>query len=159
MTAGRPSLYREGFPEKVIELGRNGKSLTQIAAELGISKETLYDWCRNRAEFSDAISRAIELAQAFWEDVGQRAVFGEIQGFNHQTYNLIMRNRFRPDYGEVNTTNVNVSGLPPASYTGITFNNVVDPAKLDTSDLEALAALLERQKTPVKTIDHESQAE
>ena len=42
--AGRPSTYNPEFCERVIEYGKQGKSITWMAAELGVHKDSLYEW-------------------------------------------------------------------------------------------------------------------
>ena len=44
MPAGRPTDYRPELCEAVIELGKQGKSLVQMAAALDITKQTLLVW-------------------------------------------------------------------------------------------------------------------
>ena len=68
---GRPSTYQEDFCDLVIEWGGQGKSLTWMAAQLDVSRDTIYEWARTHKEFSDAITRAKAKCQAFWEDMGQ----------------------------------------------------------------------------------------
>ncbi|MGI2032044.1 helix-turn-helix domain-containing protein [Rhizobium panacihumi] len=158
MTAGRPTVYDSSFPERAIKLGREGKTIAQIAADLGISKSTLYLLAQERDEFSDAISQAVEAAEAYWDDIGNKAVVGGISGFNHQTYQLIMRNRFRQSYGEISTTHVNVTGLPNIHQITRT---VIDPSKLELDELQQLADMYARQsqvKSPL-TIDHRHEPE
>ena len=53
--------------DKAIEVLSQGYSMTALAAELDISKDTLYRWIKENENFSDAISRARPKAQAFHE--------------------------------------------------------------------------------------------
>ena len=78
----------------MIELGRLGKSRTQIAAELDVDRDTLANWERAHPEFFGAMRRARELALAWWEDEGQKGVWE--RGFNANAYRLQVTNRF-PD--------------------------------------------------------------
>ena len=66
---------------QIKDLGAEGKSITQIAAEIGIARSTLYLWMEEYPALSDAVKRANELAQAWWENVGQsQAVSGTGNG-------------------------------------------------------------------------------
>lgn len=97
MPAGRPSKYDPAFCAKVVELGREGKSKAQIAAALDVVRQTLDDWAKEHAEFSDAIAQARELSLAWWEEQGQAGVWGGKQ-FNANAYRLQVMNRFPDDW-------------------------------------------------------------
>lgn len=93
---GRPSSYRPEYCQRIIELGKEGKSITQMAVALGTLRDQLYDWARMFPEFSAALKRARECAQSWWEDAGQTGIY--IQGFQQTAYIFQMKNRFREDY-------------------------------------------------------------
>ena len=44
MSAGRPSLYREEYAERVIEFCRDGYTLTAFAGEIGVARSTINEW-------------------------------------------------------------------------------------------------------------------
>lgn len=95
MPAGAPSKYEPIFCEIAIELGRAGKSVTHIAAEIGVAKQTVYNWMQEHPEFLDAVTRAITFAEAVWMDKGEDyLVTGQGVTFNAQNYKLQMQNRF-----------------------------------------------------------------
>jgi len=94
-TRGRRTKYDPEFCDRVIELGALGKSMNQIAADLGVVKQTLYNWQRH-PDFLDSIIRARELAQAWWEDQGQIGLFAS--SFSAGAFAFQMRNRFPDDY-------------------------------------------------------------
>lgn len=77
---GRPTDYRPEYCERVIQLGRDGKDKTQIAAELGISKKTLYNWIDANPEFLHAIEQSVTLHKAYWIDILQKQAMGTING-------------------------------------------------------------------------------
>lgn len=108
MAMGRPSKYDPSMCEKVIEWGKQGKSKTWMAAELGISKQRIYDWEEQHEEFRDAITRAMALSQQWWEDAGQSGLY--VQGFNAGVYNKQMSNRFPDEHRETSNVNQTVSG-------------------------------------------------
>jgi hypothetical protein len=55
---GRPSLYRPEYCKRAIEFMGMGFSVTALAGELGVAKDTIYEWISVHAEFSAAIRKA-----------------------------------------------------------------------------------------------------
>ncbi len=70
--------------------------MAAIAAKLGITRETLNVWRRERPEFSDATTRARELALAWWEEQGRLGIWS--RDFNANAYRLQVMNRFPADW-------------------------------------------------------------
>ena len=95
---GRPTLYRPEYCERVIELGRKGKSPAQIAADLDVARATLVLWAEAHPEFMAAFTRARDLAQAWFEDKGQEGMF--IPGFNASLWSKQVSSRYPDDYTE-----------------------------------------------------------
>ena len=96
---GRPSLYKPEYCERVIELGREGMSIIEMAAEIGVSRSTLEEsWPELSAEFSEAFARARELSQAWWEGQGRKGLMAD--RFNAQLYSRSMAARFPKDWRE-----------------------------------------------------------
>lgn len=92
---GRPFTYRKEMCDRVIELGKKGKSITQIAAALGVSRKTVYQWVGEdgHPEFAEAMEIARTESQNWWEDVAQeRMISGE--PWNSATWIFNMKNRF-----------------------------------------------------------------
>ena len=98
-TRGRPTKYDPSFCEKVIELGREGKSRAYIAGKLGISRETLNVWSKEIQPFSDAMTQAMLLSQIWWEDKGQEHLTESI--FQASMWSRSMAARFPDDWREV----------------------------------------------------------
>lgn len=94
----RPSSYDPAVCERVIELGKMGKSRVQIASELRIARRTLGYWIEQHADFAAAMEEARDAAQGWWEDVGQRAVLGQIKDFAGAPWIFQMKNRFPGEY-------------------------------------------------------------
>jgi hypothetical protein len=58
-TFGRPTAYRPEYGDMLIEVTmREGISLAAFAGLIGVSKDTVYEWIKRHADFSDAVSRA-----------------------------------------------------------------------------------------------------
>ena len=96
---GRPSKYDPSFCDLVLDLAADGKSRAQIAACLGVNRDTLNEWSKQHDEFSVALKNAYDIALAWWEGAGQINMMR--QGFNATAYIFQMKNRFREDYRDV----------------------------------------------------------
>jgi transcriptional regulator with XRE-family HTH domain len=96
---GRPSKYWEGYCERVVALGRGGMSKTEIAAELGVGRDTINAWEKKHTEFSDAMKKARDLSQAWWETQARKGIWAGKE-FNATAYIFTMKNRFREDYAD-----------------------------------------------------------
>ncbi len=98
MPAGRPSLYDPSYCERVIDLGKAGKSQVQIACALDVDPKTLRDWAEKHEEFSLALTRAKAHEQDWWETAGQQGLTAD--KFNSAVWSKSMSARFRDDYTE-----------------------------------------------------------
>ena len=103
MPAGRPTLYKPEYCEKVIELGRQGCSVVEIAAEIGVARNTLEtDWTAQYPEFLEAFTQAKQCSQAWWERVGRIGMTEEPGGvkINASIWSRSMAARFPHDWRE-----------------------------------------------------------
>lgn len=96
----RPTLYKDEFCDVVVAAGAEGKTLAEMAAEIGVDRATVRDWVENKPEFSRAVKRGLDKAQAWWESEGRKATFGGSPGFNATSYIFQMKNRFRDDWSD-----------------------------------------------------------
>ena len=101
---GRPTKYRPEMCARVIEMGREGFSLTEMADALDIHYSTFLAWQEEKPEFSKAIKEARRRSQAWWERMGRVATFGGVDGFNATSYIFQMKNRFREDWADSSRT-------------------------------------------------------
>lgn len=98
MPGGRPTSYKPEYCERVIELGKEGKSQVQIAVALGVLRQTMLSWQDNHPEFSTALTRAKECEQDWWEN---QATNGSAQSvIGPAIWNKSMSSRFRETYTE-----------------------------------------------------------
>lgn len=96
---GAPSKYLPEYCERVIEMGREGMSIVEMAAEIGVHRETLEEkWVEAHAEFAEAFARARGLSQAWWERQGRLGLMAD--KFNAQLYSRSMAARFPRDWRE-----------------------------------------------------------
>ena len=114
MPAGRPSKYDPSFCDLVIEWGAEGKSVAWMAANLDVSKDTIYQWVKDYPEFSDSLTRARTKAQAYWEDAGQNGMTSK--EFNASIWSRSMAARFPEDWREKSETAVTGAGGGPLEH-------------------------------------------
>jgi len=107
---GRPTLYQPEYCERVIALGKEGASIAAMACEFDVSRESLYEWGRVHPEFSDALTRARENAQVYWERKGELGI--EADKFNGGVWAKIVGCRF-PDYQDRNKVELSGAGGGP----------------------------------------------
>lgn len=66
MAGGRPTNYKPEYCEMVIEWGKLGWSLAEMASKIGVSKSTLSaDWPSRNPEFSNALKEARTHSEAW----------------------------------------------------------------------------------------------
>lgn len=96
-TGGRPTKYRPEMCEIVVREMSEGASLEEVAAELGITMETLCQWKNKNgdyfiSEFSDSISLGVQKSAAWWLKKGR--VNLENKEFSYTGWYMNMKNRF-----------------------------------------------------------------
>ena len=94
----RPTVYKPEYCDLVVDLGRQGKSVVQMACAIDVVRSTLYEWCKDHPEFSDAFTRAKQLSQDWWETQAQCGLTAD--RFNAQLWSRSMAARFPEDYQE-----------------------------------------------------------
>lgn len=102
---GRPTDYRPEYDQRIIEVMSTGASLVEFVAQIGVTRETAYEWARVHSSFSYAFTRARELCQAWWERQGRTHLEDEFSDgagkkFNDRLWNKNMACRFRDDWAE-----------------------------------------------------------
>lgn len=109
---GAPTKYDPLFCEMVIAAGKEGKSRAWIAAHLQVARQTLHNWEKEHPEFLDAMEKAHNLAQAWWEDAGQTGMRQE--HFKAAVWSRSMAARFPEDWREEAKTTISVdfTGVP-----------------------------------------------
>ena len=121
---GRPSLYDPAFCDKVVELGRIGKSVEQISAILNVSLRTMYSWRDAHEEFLHALDDAKTFEQAWWEE--QAAAYmvenKESDRLNASLWSRSMAARFPKKYRESTKTEITgAEGTPLLAGIQVSF--------------------------------------
>jgi lambda repressor-like predicted transcriptional regulator len=96
---GRPSKYDPAYCERVIELGKRGMSVVEMACEIGVARSTLEEaWPKAHPEFSEAFARARDESQAWWERTGRDGM--RSKSIDAQIWSRSMAARFPKDWRE-----------------------------------------------------------
>jgi hypothetical protein len=123
---GRPSLYDPAYCERVIELGRQGLSVVEMACEIGVCRATLEaNWTAEHPEFLEAFTRAREEAQAWWERTGRVGMLAK--NIDPSIYSRSMAARFPKDWREVKGTELTGPEGGPVETIQRIERHVIDP--------------------------------
>jgi len=98
MPAGRPTKYKPEFCEVVIKVGEYGGWLSEMAEECDVVRSTMDEWAANYPEFSEALTRAKQKAQAWFEIEGRTGL--KADKFNSALWAKQMSARHRGEYTE-----------------------------------------------------------
>ena len=121
---GRPSLYDSSFCDEVVELGRKGKSVEQIASILNVSLRTMYSWRDAHEEFLHALDDAKTYEQAWWEEQATAYMVEnkESDRLNASLWSRSMAARFPKKYRESTKTEITgADGAPLLSGIQVSF--------------------------------------
>lgn len=101
MPAGRPSDYDPKYCQLIIEMGKSGCSVAEMASACDVAKQTLLNWTNSHPEFMDAFTRAKSEAQSWWERQGRENLISSPGAvLNASLYGRSMAARFPEDWRE-----------------------------------------------------------
>jgi hypothetical protein len=106
MPAGRPSSYDPEFADRVIPFMADGYSLTAFAGEIGVSRQTIYNWAERHPEFLDAVKTGEAASQLWWER--RNRGFAETGEGNATAIIFGLKNRAAEDWCD--KRDINLSG-------------------------------------------------
>lgn len=122
----RPTLYDPAYCEDVLRMGGEGYSVVEMAAEIGVARNTLETlWTAANPEFMEALGQARQKSQAWWERQGR--VNLATQGFQSSLYSRSMAARFPGDWREVKGTELTGKDGAPLAFQEVR-RTIVDPA-------------------------------
>jgi hypothetical protein len=121
---GRPTLYDPAMCERVVELGKLGKSVEQICANLNVSLRAIYLWRDTHEDFMHALEDAKTFEQAWWEE--QAAAYmvenKESDKLNASLWSRSMAARFPKKYRESTKTEITgADGAPLLTGIQVSF--------------------------------------
>lgn len=91
---GRPAKYQPKYCDIAYKYMAKGHSKQAVAGKLGISRDTLYEWCRKYPKFSDTIKVGEMKSLQYWEELGMKAMMGKVKGFKPSFWIFTMKARF-----------------------------------------------------------------
>ena len=133
---GRPSKYKPEYCEQAIELGTQGYSMSEIAAEFGVDRASLIRWTEEHEDFRTALRAAKTFEQAWFEREARMNM--KNRDFNSNLWYRSAASRFRDDY----TERKEVSG-PDGGAMKIESTTRIDTRMLDPDQRDMLKAVLE----------------
>lgn len=142
---GAPTKYTPAISEKFLELRCQGKTIAQSMVRCNIrSWETYKRWQVDFPEFREAVQFGEVAAQAYWEEIGERGICGDIEKFAASVYIFKMCNQFKGHYQQNNNGSVNVmvNNLPNGTQL-----SELSTKELDDRAKELAKKLLEQKGT------------
>lgn len=124
---GAPTKYKPEYCDLVQEIGAEGGWVSEMAEACDVSRTSFYDWEKARPEFKEALARAKQKSQAYYEKTGRLAMFSK--EFNANLWIKQMQGRFKDDYTE--NRNLNHSSPDGSMTPNITINKTYKSAKGD----------------------------
>ena len=99
---GRPRLedtMTTQWKEIMLELGKEGKHITEVLTVLGISWNGHYALLERSKEYSQTYSEFLKLAETWWYNRAHEAMTEDNgMGFNTKLWETIMKNRFKDNW-------------------------------------------------------------
>ena len=95
---GRPTKYKPEFCELVIEVGSKGGWLSEMAEACDVVRSQMDVWSDKHPEFSEALMRAKQKAQAWFEREGRKGL--KADRFNSALWQKQMSARHPTEYTE-----------------------------------------------------------
>lgn len=104
------SKYDPVMCQTLLKMMKEGKGPTQVASKLGIASSTLKSWASDttKPEFMEAIEQGRTDYQAYWEEIGQKGILGQIDKFNAAVWIFQMRCRFREEWNDLTHQKIEV---------------------------------------------------
>lgn len=133
---GRPSTYDPIYCQTVIEQGKLGKSITQMAVACNTVRSNFDYWEEMHPEFSAALAHAKQLSQDWWESAGQTGMM--TNNFNASVWKHMVASRFRDDYADRKLTEVTGRDGGALQIEAVT----IDVKDLDPDARDAIKAAL-----------------
>ena len=87
------TVYCQKIVDELPEMFRCGESVAEVADKIGVTKQTIYDWCRIYPEFKEAFDLGKTLAESWWTKLGREGSSCDA-AINSKAWSFNMKNRF-----------------------------------------------------------------
>jgi len=125
---GRPTKYRPEFCDVVIRVGEEGGWVSEMAEACDVHRSTFPEWEAAHPEFSAALTRAKQKAQAWFERTGRHGMVAD--KFNHSLWAKQMAARHPDEYSERRNVNLGADQSMKDVFESISKGaNVLDLAR------------------------------
>lgn len=121
-TGRPPTPFKPEYCDIAIRLGKEGATIAEIAAEIGVSISIVRRWIDQEQEFEEAMELARTYSQAWWEAKGRTGL--KDIGFNGNLWAKNMPSRFPDDWRE---NKVTVQGDPDNPIRHAVEFTIIDP--------------------------------
>lgn len=152
---GRPSGFNASLKSRIVELVEQGKTLDQVGEIIGVSRQTIHNWCGQHKDLLYAVREARQVA----DELVEASLFSRAVGYSHPEQKVFC------DKGEIITHDM-IKHHPPDTQAAVfwlrnrqperwkeksegdvTVNNHLHVDKLTDEQLEAkIAALLAKNQ-------------
>lgn len=95
MGRGQPTKYKEDYCDGIILFMKDGRHVVEYAAEIGVSKDTIYEWAKVYPEFKESMDIAMTACEAWYVGKSREGMLGNIDNWNPTTYIFKMKNCFK----------------------------------------------------------------
>jgi hypothetical protein len=118
--------FRPIMCKKVVEMMKQGASITEVLLELDICWQTYCNWTNPESkwyqdDFHEAIQKGKRFSQGWWERLGRRVMSpdadSQYRNPNPTMFIFNMKNRFKEDWQEVTTQKNTGANGGPIEYT------------------------------------------
>ena len=96
--AGRPSKYKPEYCQTVLAVGEDGGWLSEMAEACDVCRATMDNWAEDHPEFLEALTRAKQKAQVWFERKGREGLTAD--KFNSALWAKQMAARHPNEYSE-----------------------------------------------------------
>lgn len=119
--------------KKLPNMFKNGESMTEVCANLKISKNSFYKACDISDEFSEAYEMGMLLSEAWWLKLGRAGSAGQVK-IQPLTWKFNMQNRL--GWSEKVDQNQNVSATVNNTFSKEEYEKAEQELKDEFSDLD-----------------------
>lgn len=154
-TSGRPTGYKEEYPEILFNLMKEGKKGAHLHSYFGITAKCFWEWRKRYPAFNEAYERGWEECEKHWENIGIQMI-QEKDDKAFKPWIAFMNRNFgwsRNQSGEGNTT-INVNNLQINN--NLTKEELIAQITNDLKDIQIIDVQLQTDSIPKLGVEDES---